>query len=168
MKKYSLLCLSFFLLLVFSCNGPSQQHETARETETDVPELPEGHYGMMITEEGAVEATSLPELMTDTSSLDLKLHGHIASSCKHSGCWMNVTVGEDKTMTVTFAEGDYTIPLDAEGSEVIFEGTAHKELVPVERLQNYARDEGLTKEEVEKITEPEWEYTFVARGVILR
>lgn len=165
--------LKFFIILVIipafsmvSCNNANTE-ESAGQVETPVAELPEGHYGQMMDEENTLAASSLPELMQEEESMQLKLEGDIAASCKHSGCWMDIDLGNGNVMNVTFADGAFTIPLDAEGKKAIFEGTAYKELVPVDILKARAKDEGAPEEDIEMITEPVWEYTFVANAVII-
>jgi hypothetical protein len=48
------------------------------------------------------------------------------------------------------------------------DGIVRKETISVETLRHYAEDAGKTAEEIEKITEPQTKYTFLANGVILK
>ena len=59
------------------------------------------------------------------------------------------------------------MPLDLAGSEVIVEGIAYREITTVDELKHYAEDEGLSAEEIAKITEPAEELKFMADGVII-
>lgn len=45
---------------------------------------------------------------------------------------------------------------------------AYKSQTSVEELRHYAEDAGKSKEEIESITEPRIEYTFMADGVYLK
>ena len=49
----------------------------------------------------------------------------------------------------------------------MIEGWAHRTITSVEELQHYASDEGLSQEEIDKITEPKKEITFIAKGVLI-
>jgi hypothetical protein len=80
---------------------------------------------------------------------------------------MNVDMGNGETIHVTFLDESFTIPLDAAGKNVVAQGVAIRELIPVETLQNYAREDGKTEEEVAAITEPVYAYEFIASGVLI-
>ena len=85
-----------------------------------------------------------------------------------TGCWMDVDMGNGKIVHVTFKDDGFLIPMDAAGKTAIIEGEATYEDIPVELLKHLAEDDGKTPEEIDAITEPEMEYTFVAKGVILQ
>ncbi len=78
----------------------------------------------------------------------------IVSNCQKSGCWMDLDVGNDEVIKVTFKDYAFFIPLDSEGKTALVEGFAKRELIPVDILQHYAEDEGKSKEEIDAITEP--------------
>lgn len=80
---------------------------------------------------------------------------------------MELDLGNGSAIHVTFRDESFTIPLDAAGKKAVAEGMAYRQLIPVETLQDYAREDGKTDEEIAAITEPEWEYEFVADGVII-
>lgn len=80
---------------------------------------------------------------------------------------MDLDMGNGETVHVTFLDESFTIPLDAAGKNAVAEGMAIRELIPVETLQNYAREEGKSKEEVDAITEPVYAYEFIAKGVLI-
>ena len=53
------------------------------------------------------------------------------------------------------------------GKTAVIEGVATYEEVPVKMLKNLAEEDGKSQEEIDAITEPKMEYTFVAKGVLL-
>jgi hypothetical protein len=106
-------------------------------------------------------------MLEKENPVEAKLKGKIVQSCTHMGCWMDIDLGSDQTVHVTFTDDAFTIPLDAAGMTAIFKGTGSKEKVSVELLKAYAKDEGKSKEEIDAITEPGWEYSFIASGVKL-
>jgi hypothetical protein len=84
-----------------------------------------------------------------------------------SGCWMDLAMDDDEIIHVTFKDDSFLLPKDAAGKTAIIEGVATYEEIPVDMLKHMAEDEGKTQEEIDAITEPKLEYTFVAKGVIL-
>jgi hypothetical protein len=161
--------ISFLVLIIVSsfifkgCNNTQQPAENSVEKAVD----DDGFYGEKFDSSVAIPSEKLSSAFLDENKVKLTVSGKIAASCTHSGCWMDIDLGNDQIMNVTFKDGDFTIPLDASGSETTIHGIAYRELVPAERLRAYARDEGKSEEEVNAITEDRWEYTFVASGVTI-
>ena len=71
-------------------------------------------------------------------------------------------------MRIRFKDYGFFMPKDCSGKEVIFEGKAFYDTTTVEMLKHYAMDGGKSKEEIEKITEPEINLSFLASGVLLK
>jgi hypothetical protein len=80
---------------------------------------------------------------------------------------MDMDMGNKEHLHVTFQDEKFTIPLDAAGKHAIAQGVAIRQLIPVETLRNYAREDGKSEEEVAMITEPVWSYEMVATGVLI-
>ncbi|MCF2504389.1 DUF4920 domain-containing protein [Dyadobacter sp. CY107] len=126
------------------------------------------HFGKEINENKAIEASALPEKMGDKTEMAAKVSGQVESVCQVKGCWMAVKLDNGETMRVMFKDYAFFVPKDISGKTVVFEGQAQKKTIPVEHLQHYAKDAGQSKEEIEKITEPKEELTFIADGVIIK
>jgi hypothetical protein len=126
-----------------------------------------GLFGAEFSYTDAIPAGEVVDLFGETDTVEAILSGHIKASCKHSGCWMDLDLGEDNDIHVTFKEEEFTIPLDAAGKSAMVKGIAVREMIPVETLRNYAREDGKSEEEIAAITEPAWEYEFVATGVVI-
>ena len=166
MKK--LIYYTIILLIVAGCGGEAtHQHNHGHDHGHDHGDHSGNYLGTHIHAEGAVAATQLEQLLSDKERIDVKLTGEITACCQHSGCWMDVRISDDQVMNVTFKDGEFTVPKDVTGKTVVMDGTAYKELVPVERLKAYAKDEGKSQEEIDAITEPGYEYTFLAHGIII-
>jgi hypothetical protein len=125
-------------------------------------------HGKKITEKGAVPATELAAKMGDKTSIPVKVEGTVESVCKMKGCWMKVNTGDGQTMRVMFKDYAFFVPKDIEGKTVVIEGVAETTTTSVDKLRHYAEDGGKSKEEIEKITEPEKAITFMADGVIVK
>lgn len=126
------------------------------------------YHGKKITENGAIPATQLATKMAAKTEMPAKVEGTVESVCKMKGCWMKVKTGDGQTMRVTFKDYGFFVPKDIVGKTVVVEGTAETTTTPVADLRHYAQDAGKSKEEIEKITEPEKALTFVADGVIVK
>lgn len=126
------------------------------------------YHGKKISEKGAMPATQLAMNMGKKDKMPAKVEGTVESVCKMKGCWMNVKTGDGQVMRVSFKDYGFFVPKDIVGKTVVMEGTAETTTTPVSELRHYAQDAGKSKEEVEKITEPEKALTFVADGVIVK
>jgi hypothetical protein len=61
----------------------------------------------------------------------------------------------------------YFVPADLIGKTVVVEGKAKVKELSVKQLQHNAEDEGKTKEEIAKITQPKTDISIVADGVLV-
>lgn len=81
---------------------------------------------------------------------------------------MTVKTADSSTMRVTFKDYGFFVPkVGQEGKSAIFDGILTKKVTSVETLRHFAQDEGKSASEIESITEPIEEYTFVASGVLI-
>lgn len=161
MKYLILLSLSFVL---FACDNtsnkaPKEQKQTIAKTKPV-----DGHYGQAISDLESFETIQLVKLLADTSIMEMKLSGEIEAVCQMSGCWVDLVMG-DTPLYITFEDETFTLPKDVAGKKVIVEGLAKKEIFTIDYLKRKAKSEGKSQEEIDAITEPEVEYSFVARGV---
>jgi hypothetical protein len=161
MKYFRLL---FLVLIVASCQSTTQQHPSNKG---DKALPPTGNFGKEVAAAQAVAAENIPAAFSAGDTLAMTINGKISSSCKHSGCWMDLDMKNGQTVHVTFKDESFTIPLDAAGKNAIAEGLALRELISVEQLQIQARDDGKSEEEIAAIKEPKYEYEFVADGVLI-
>ena len=158
------LNILFLFLVVSACQQAPKAPGIAISANNN---LSAGTFGKEVSRVNAVPACDYPGLFSDRDTIAATVSGKIAASCKHSGCWMDFEMGEGEMIHVTFQDESFTIPLDAAGKNAVAEGIAIRELIPVETLQNYARDEGKSEEEIASITKPVYAYEFVARGVLI-
>lgn len=126
------------------------------------------YHGKKITEKGAIPATELAAKMGTKDKMTAKVEGTVLDVCPKKGCWMKVKTAEGQTMRVMFKDYAFFVPKDITGKTVVIEGVAESTVTPVDDLRHYAKDAGKSKEEIEKITEPEKAITFMADGVIVK
>lgn len=125
-------------------------------------------YGAKITADGAIDAANFAKAMSQTDSMAVKLECEIITSCVKKGCWMTVKLPDGQDMMVRFKDYGFFVPTKGlEGKHAVLQGYATKEVVDVATLRHYAEDAGKSKEEIEKITEPEHNLMFLADGVLI-
>jgi Domain of unknown function (DUF4920) len=154
--RISVLTLIFFAILS-SCSSNSKNSEGF------------GLYGdSTITEDGAIAAIEVVDRLRGNDSLNIKIKGDISGVCQAKGCWMNVPISAEEDMTIRFKGYKFFVPKNSKGHSAIIDGVAYVDTVSVARLRHKAEDsKKLSKEEIEKITEPEIQYSFMASGVII-
>ena len=124
-------------------------------------------FGEKIKLDGAIEGASFLKQIDGKDSLLIKISAPIVNVCQKKGCWMNVDLGEGKQMMVRFKDYGFFVPKDADGKIAVIDGVAFREVLSVDMLRHYAEDAGKSKEEIEKITEPETRLSFEASGVLI-
>lgn len=153
-------------LFAFSCSdGGDKPANDSAKTDSASTAL---YFGDTISPDGAIPAADVVAKLAGHDSIPVKLEGKIADVCQKKGCWMTLDLGGDKTMRVTFKDYGFFVPKDASGKTAIVDGYAHVDTTTVAMLREYAHDAGASKDSLDKITEPEVELSFEARGVIIR
>lgn len=167
----SLLFACLLAVWGIACNqGSAHDHDHDHDHAADSLSLGDGkHFGETITEEGAITYEELLAKMAATDSIPAKVIGTVGAVCQAKGCWMDMVSNSEENgpMRVSFKDYGFFMPKDISGRKVIMDGYAYRSVTTVEELRHYAEDEGLSKEEIEKITEPQEEIKFLASGVIL-
>jgi uncharacterized protein YdeI (BOF family) len=152
--KQIILFLIVSIFVLTSCNNTRSQAQQSEQTNNE-----------QIT---ILKATELAAAMETTDELQVKLSGTIVEVCQHSGCWMDIDMGNDQRVLVTFPEEVFVTPKDAVGKQAIVNGTATKVIIPVKRLQLQAADEGSSEEEINAINEPLTEFSIEATKVEIK
>lgn len=156
------------LLFVACSNGSETPQAEDKASVEEVVEVQNATYGMEITEEGARAASSILEALAGSDSVKTKIVGTIEKVCQVKGCWMTMRVNDEQSMHVSFKDYGFFVPKDIDGKETVIEGYAYMETMSVDDLKHYAEDEGKSQEEIDAITEPETNLSFVADGVIVK
>lgn len=126
------------------------------------------NFGGTVDTTKAIPATELANSMGDQASLNTTISGKIVSVCKAEGCWLKLDLGEDEPLMVRMNDHSFTVSENVEGKFAFITGQAHYDTLSVEKLQDYAKDEGASPEEIAAITKPELELVFEANGVAVR
>lgn len=159
--------LIFFAALLGACNQSVSPNQQGSSTSTDKGEMQS--FGEKITPDGALSYDDFLKQMAVSDSLETKVVGTVASVCQMKGCWMNIVSTQDGSpeMFVKFKDYGFFMPKDLSGQKVIMRGHAYREVTSVDELRHYAEDEGKSKEDIAKITEPVEELKFMADGVLV-
>lgn len=166
----SILISLLLLITVAACqNGKKENNDAdANTAESEIANY--ANYGAQLSPNDTylVSTESLADLMKDRDSVNVKLTGEIEKTCKMKGCWMTIKTGDSSSMRVTFKDYEFFVPKEGmEGKTAIFNGKMTKSVTSVATLRHFAQDEGKSAEEIEAITEPKEEYSFVAEGVLI-
>ncbi|MFZ1685867.1 MAG: DUF4920 domain-containing protein [Flavobacteriales bacterium] len=173
MKKFILpIALPLYLVACGTANSTEDHDHAGHEHEIAAAggeeQLPPGHYGALITPDGAMTSAEFVAAMQGKDSLEAKVQCEIITSCTKKGCWMDTKLADGSTMMVRFYDYSFFVPTHGlEGKKAVLQGKAMREVTDVAALRHYAEDAGKSKEEIEKITEPKEELAFTATGVII-
>jgi hypothetical protein len=136
---------------------------------TAIPAATPGQvYGAAVTADGARTMNELPALLGAKDSVQVKLVAKASTVCQVKGCWMTLPTADGKEMRVRFKDYGFFVPKDLTGHTVVVSGWAHRETVPVEHLQHYAKDAGKSEKDIAAITQPEQQLNFEADGVLVQ
>lgn len=163
--------LTLLIFLFISCDSVKEKdtsHHDGMHEEAVKPTSSTGNFGAEITTDNALPAAQLQEMLEGNDNVKVKLQGNIDAVCQMTGCWMDVDMGNGNTVHVTFKDDAFLMPKDAAGKTAVIEGVGSYEEIPVSMLKHLAEDAGKSQEEIDAITEPKKEYTFVASGVIIQ
>ena len=153
MKK---IAFSFIALGLFSISAFAQKEKGGSVKS----------YGENFVAENVISLTQLQEKMKTETRFACVFEGNIVQTCQKAGCWMEVAMPVGDGMTVFMKDHAFAVPLEkCEGKKTFVKGEAYFKELTVAYLQHLAEDAGKSKEEIEKITEPQKQLVFSASGV---
>jgi hypothetical protein len=160
--------LPFFLssALILSSCGNSSDKPASDSAKKDTTMM--AYFGDTISPDGAIKAEEVMTKLGTQDKAEMKVEGKIVSVCKKKGCWMELELPNEQSLHVTFKDYGFFVPKDASGKMVVMQGVAMHDTTSVEMLKHLAEDDGKSKEEIEKINQPEIGVVFEASGVIIK
>ena len=164
MKK--LVLASAVLLTLISCKEESEKEVVMTEPQTEY-----AVFGDSISSEGALsleEITSKFGDLNEGDTVTLKFNSTIKDVCQKKGCWMNLSLADDKETFVKFKDYDFFVPMNAKNKEVVVSGKAYISEQSVADLKHYAQDAGKSQASIDSITAPKKKYLFMADGVLIK
>lgn len=163
LKNLLLICICIFQFT--SCK---QNTEKTKQAETSVEYA---SFGKNITEDDALSPTDALlqyEIMTVGDTIESKITAIVTEVCQTKGCWMTLNLEDGKEVMVKFKDYGFFVPKDIAGKEVIINGLAYVDDMPVEEQQHYAEDAGKSSSDIAKITQPKKTLSFEADGVLIK
>ena len=166
MKKIvSILAITLALV---SCKDNDKKPETQ---EIEKQEVNYTSVGMEINDADALPAARMTEhykAMKVGDTVNSKMIGKVEEVCQSKGCWMKVDLENGEQVMVKFKDYAFFMPKDLAGKEVVLNGKAFVNEVPVDEQRHYAEDGGATPEEIAAITAPKKTFSFEADGVLIK
>ncbi|WP_299395617.1 DUF4920 domain-containing protein [uncultured Gelidibacter sp.] len=166
MKK--LLIVFGLLCSVVACKTEDKKTEL-KEVEKEVVNYTS--IGAEITADAAKSTADMAEAykaMTIGDTITTKMIGKVDEVCQSKGCWMKVNLEDGNQIMVKFKDYGFFVPKDIAGQEVVLNGKAFINEVPVDEQRHYAEDAGKSADEIAVITEPKKTFSFEADGVLLK
>lgn len=174
-KMRHIFSILVVVLVMVSCKEDPKTSEDNSASETlaqvDAQQVTYASFGKKISDTDALSAKRMAEHfanMTVGDSVDAKMIAKVDEVCQAKGCWMKLDLPDGEQVMVKFKDYGFFMPKDISGKEVVINGKAFVNEVPVDEQRHYAEDAGATKEEIAKITEPKKTYSFLADGVLLK
>jgi hypothetical protein len=161
----NLIFVSICVLLISSCKD--QVGAQTKKVDGKVYQS----FGKEIIADDAIQASSMAnhyKNMQIGDSINSKMTAKVKEVCQAKGCWMILNLEDGNEVMVKFKDYGFFMPKDIAGKEVIINGKAFVNEVPVDELRHYAEDAGKTAEEIASITEPKKTFSFEADGVLLK
>lgn len=165
-----ILAILVLALVVVSCKTDKKETEI-EIVEPVAKEIAYASFGMEINDADALSAARMAEHYNNMKAGDTvnsKMIAKVNEVCQAKGCWMKVDLGNEQEVMVKFKDYGFFMPKNIAGKEVVLNGIAFVEEVPVEEQRHYAEDAGATPEEIAAITEPKKTLSFLADGVLLK
>ncbi len=170
MKK--LLVIISLISIIASCDNNPEEKKTkdipkktfVKKAVNDTKSL----YGKEIQSDKIGDIRRLPGLLESAPTAEVNFTGYIKEVCQSSGCWIDIDLGNDEVVHVTFKDEAFVVPKNIAGKTVVIEGVGTKEVISVEMQKKAAKAEGLSQKEINAITEPIAEYYYEATGVLVK
>ena len=125
------------------------------------------YYGEKISADGAISIAEIPAKLENTESIDTKIRAKVLDVCPKKGCWVKLQVNDSTTAFVKMKDYAFFLPSAVKGKTVVLDGTARVKTVSVAELKHYAEDAKKSKAEIDAITQPEKEISFLANGIVV-
>ncbi len=157
------------IVLLFSIVACKEAKKEVQE-DLNVVDIQYISFGEKITSENFISKEEMYKKFSKLKKGDtiaVKFASNINEVCKAKGCWMKLDLGDEKESMVKFTDYGFFMPLNSDHKEVIVEGRAFVSQISVDELRHFAKDAGKSKEEIDKIIEPEFSYAFEADGVLM-
>lgn len=109
----------------------------------------------------------LQQLEQNPEQVKFTFMAPIEEVCQTAGCWATVKKENGELLRVRF-KNHFLIPKKTRvGSIAYFTGEAYWDTISVELQRHFAEDSKMNESQINKITEPKFELSFEAEGVLI-
>ena len=124
-------------------------------------------YGAKIEGSNAVDAATLPSLLSGKDTVKVKVKAKVLDACAEKGCWMTLRINDSTSATVKMKGYAFFVPQDIIGKTVVVEGVSYVKTTTVSELKHFAEDAKKSKKEIEAITQPQKQLRVMADGILV-
>lgn len=163
-----ILTVTLLAMFMFSCKTKENEPEQQEIVKKEIAYL---SVGANINDDNVKSTQVIAETYKSMSVGDTivtKMTAKVIEVCQAKGCWMTLNLENGDEVMVKFKDYGFFMPKDISGKEVILNGKAFVNEVPVDEQRHYAEDAGKSAEEVAAIIEPKKTYSFEADGVLIK
>ncbi len=124
-------------------------------------------YGEKTTTDGVISISEIPGKLDKKESFDTKIKAKVLDVCPKKGCWLKLEVNDSTTAFVKMKDYAFFLPEAIKGKTIILDGAAKVKTVSVDEQKHYAEDAKKSKAEIDAITQPKKEISFLAKGIVV-
>lgn len=110
---------------------------------------------------------SLSEAIKDFSQnqgKEILVTGTVKKVCQMSGCWFELADNK-QSLRITMKDYGFTVPKDILNKPAKVVGVLEQKELPAKVVRHYMKDEGKSQQEIDKVTQTQKVFEFVATGV---
>ncbi len=160
---------TFLLILSFTFSALSFATCNPDEVKAEAPIVaPAASYGEAIKTDQARDLKDLIASYDEVKGKPVQMKAMVSNVCRTKGCWMSLSSTTDEEVRVKFKDYGFFVPISLIGKEVLVEGELERKEVSAKLLAHYKEDAGSSKEEIAAVQGPAYEYTFTAKGVVVK
>lgn len=160
-----LLSFLFIFVSIFIFHGHAFADSKVAESK-----IPATKWGAPITMKDArflsEQLANVTDKSTGKSTGECLIKAQVEKVCQSKGCWMNLTDGK-QSIRVTFKDYGFFVDKKLFGKTVLAQGNFQMKEISVKDQKHYLQDEGRPQTEIDQVTTPKVEISFIASGVEL-
>jgi hypothetical protein len=149
--------------------GAFSQGESLKVTPPEGNALIGDYYGTDVTKVSQEQAISVEKLESKLETVNkvenIVVKGLVTDVCLKKGCWLTIKTEDGAAFFVKRKDYGFFVPTALKGKNVVLEGVAEKKITSVNELKHYAKDAKKTKAEIDAITAPKEEISFLSDGI---
>lgn len=161
------ILLIIVLAALVGC-GTSEKNNEKASPQDSTEAAVAGNYGDMVSTAELVSLENFQTTLDQDSSFTGKIKVKIDDVCQMKGCWMTAKLPDGRSVRITFKDYGFFVPKNSMGFTAVIEGEALKKVIDEETRKHYAEESGKAQDEIDAISGPGEELSFVASGVVIQ